>query len=273
MRQRTRVYDIANAGAQHRYTIVTDYGPLLVHNCVLGLGFHMGGLKFGAEVAKGANGAPPITFTRDDLHKLGIDPQPFLANPKNVERIAAIPSRLSMADRLVHFTVANYIVDVYRSKNSRIAANWKFMGKIIEMMLGGVTGEFGRGGLLRLVEGGIQLPSGMVMHYHGLRKTEDGYVYLAKRGNVARLHGGVLTENWVQACCRIVVSDAMRTLHKEGLKIVSMEHDAIIGLAPTEEAPYWSQRLLQAIATPPDWAQGLPLDAEGGFGMTLAETK
>ena len=149
---------------------------------VLGLGFHMGGLKFGAEVAKGANGAPPITFARDDLHKLQIDPRPFLANPKNVERIAAIPSRLPMSERLIHFAVANYIVEVYRGKNAKIAANWKFMGKIIEMMAAGGRGEFGRGGLLKLVEGGIQLPSGMVMHYHGLRKTEDGYVYLAKRG-------------------------------------------------------------------------------------------
>jgi hypothetical protein len=65
----------------------------------------------------------------------------------------------------------------------------------------------------------------------------------------------------------------MLALHKEGLKIVSMEHDAVIGVAPEEEAPYWSQRLLQAIATPPAWAPGLPLDAEGGFGLTLAETK
>lgn len=240
---------------------------------VLGLGYHMGGLKFGAEVAKGANGAPPIVFTRDDLHKLRIDPRPFLANPKNVERIAAIPSRLPLSERLIHFAVANYIVDVYRAKNAKIAANWKFMGNIIKRMAAGEQGEFGKGGLLKLVEGGIQLPSGMVMHYHGLRETEDGFVYLAKRGSIARLHGGVLTENWVQACCRIIVSDAMRALHKEGLKIVSMEHDAIIGIAPEEEAPYWSQRLLQAIATPPVWAPGLPLDAEGGFGMTLAETK
>ena len=240
---------------------------------VLGLGFHMGWLKFGAEVLKGANGAPPIQFGRDDLHKLGIDPTPFLANPHNVERIAAVPSRLTMADKLIHFTVAAYVVETYRRKNARIAGNWKFMGEMIKRMASGVTGDFGRGGLLRLVPGGIQLPSGMVMHYHGLRETEDGFVYLAKRGKIARLHGGVLTENWVQACCRIIVSDAMRDLHREGLKIVSMEHDAIIGIARAEEAPYWSQRLLQAIATPPAWAPDIPLAAEGGFGMTLAETK
>ena len=53
-----------------------------------------------------------------------------------------------MSDRLIHFTVANYIVES-TPRTSRIAANWKFMGKIIGMMLDGVQGEFGRDGLLR----------------------------------------------------------------------------------------------------------------------------
>jgi hypothetical protein len=66
----------------------------------------------------------------------------------------------------------------------------------------------------------------------------------------------------------------MLQLRREGLKrIVSMEHDAIIGMAPAAEAPYWSARLLELIATTPSWAAGLPLAAEGGFGETLGATK
>lgn len=241
---------------------------------VLGLGYQMGWLRFGAEVLKGANGAPPIKFTRDDLNALGIDPRPFLANPKNVERIEATPSRLPMSERLIHFTVAHYVVDIYRKKNARIAANWKFMAKVIDLMAQGYRGHLGKNGSIELVENGIRLPSGMVMHYHGLRKNDaNEYVYLAKRGQIAKLHGGVLTENWTQAATRIIVADAMRRLHKDGLKIVSSEHDAVIGCCPAVDAPYWSQRLLQEIATPPSWAPDIPLAAEGGFGATLAETK
>jgi DNA polymerase len=247
---------------------------------ILGLGFNMGDLKFGAEMLKGANGGAPVQFREEDIHKLGIDPTPFLANPRNIERIREVPSRLGLAEKLIHYTVANYIVKVYRTKNDQIVKNWGFMKHVIELMAQGYTGFVGKNDILELVKDGIRLPSGLVMHYRELRlsKDEDGrgesYSYLAKRGGRSRLYGGLLTENVVQALCRVIISDAMRKLKHEGLKrIVSMEHDAIIGMAPEEEAPYWSARLLELIATAPEWAAGLPLAAEGGFGRTLGETK
>lgn len=33
------VYDLANAGSRKRFTIITDYGPMLVHNCELAFGY------------------------------------------------------------------------------------------------------------------------------------------------------------------------------------------------------------------------------------------
>lgn len=242
---------------------------------ILGLGYQMGHLKFGSEMLKGANGGAPVQFTQADLHKLGIDPTPYLANPMNVERIRELPSRLTLPEKLIHYTVANYIVNVYRAKNANIKANWKFMQHVIDLMAKGHTGPVGKDGLLVLVKDGILLPSGLVMHYRELRQNEEGeYSYLAKRGQRSKLYGGLLTENWTQASCRIIVSDAMVKLKREGLPhIVSMEHDAIIGLAPEADAPYWSARLLELIATAPSWAPGLPLAAEGGFGTRLADTK
>jgi hypothetical protein len=37
-KQNSLVYDLANCGRRRRFTIVTDYGPILVHNCGFGLG-------------------------------------------------------------------------------------------------------------------------------------------------------------------------------------------------------------------------------------------
>lgn len=283
-RRRSLVYDLVNAGPLNRYTILAAGAPIIVHNCILGLGYNMGYLKFGGEMLRGANGGAPVQFVEEDLHKLHIDPTAFLANPKNVERILEVPGRLPPAAKLIHYTVANYIVDVYRTKNDKIKANWGAMKEVIDLMHQGYRGPVGKNGIIELVEDGILLPSGLVMHYRELKWETDengrngSYSYLAKRGQRSRLYGGMLTENLTQALCRIIVSDAMVQLRKEGLRgdlkrITTMEHDAIIGVAPAAEAPYWSARLLELIATAPSWAAGLPLAAEGGFGETLGDTK
>lgn len=243
---------------------------------ILGLGYQMGYLKFGGEMLRGANGGAPVQFKEEDLHKLHIDPTAFLANPKNVQRILEVPGRLAPAEKLIHYTVANYIVNVYRSKNDKIKANWDFMGEVIKLMLQGYRGPVGKNDIIQIVEDGILLPSGLVMHYRELRYDADtkSYSYLAKRGERSKIYGGLMTENLTQALCRIIVSDAMLQLRREGVPaITSMEHDAIIGAAKSAEAPYWSARLLELIATAPSWAPGLPLAAEGGFGETLGDTK
>lgn len=48
-KKRMRVYDLSYAGPRNRYTILTDKGPLLAHNCNFGLG--------------GLMGAPKLVFT------------------------------------------------------------------------------------------------------------------------------------------------------------------------------------------------------------------
>jgi len=46
------VYDIVNAGPRHRFTVITDDGPVLVSNCILGLGYGMGAPKLKATFRK-----------------------------------------------------------------------------------------------------------------------------------------------------------------------------------------------------------------------------
>jgi len=48
------VYDIASVGTKNRFTILTNSGPIIVHNCVLGLQYQVGGAKLQATVRAGS---------------------------------------------------------------------------------------------------------------------------------------------------------------------------------------------------------------------------
>lgn len=51
----SHVYDILDCGPRNRFTILTNKGPMIVHNCHLGLGFGAGGVTF-KTVAKRMGG-------------------------------------------------------------------------------------------------------------------------------------------------------------------------------------------------------------------------
>jgi DNA polymerase len=250
--------------------------------CVLGLGYRMGWLKLGGELLMGRGGAPKVQFTRDYLDRLHIDPTPFLSRPNNIKQIEAMPSRLNLADRMIHCAVTNHFVQTYRRKMDKIAANWEYWDEVIKWMFNKqyIGCKVGHKGLLTLVEDGLQMPNGLVLRYQHIHYSEEnGYSFLSDRGR-KKFHGGFLVENYTQALCRVIVSDAMRALTWErkraGLepyRIAQMEHDAITCVVPEGQAQTCLNDLMKAISTAPAWAAGLPLAAEGGIGLTMGDAK
>lgn len=63
-KKKSNVYDVLSCGPRNRFTVWTDKGPLIVHNC-LGLGYGMGPDKFQDTLAIGAMG-PPVYLTREE---------------------------------------------------------------------------------------------------------------------------------------------------------------------------------------------------------------
>lgn len=249
--------------------------------CVLGLGYGMGWFKLAQELLKGPLGFRPIQFTREDMVRLGVDPTRFLANPKNIERIREMPSRLNEVDRLVHCAVANHFVEVYRQSNKPIEQLWKLGDRAIERIYNKQTGPMYYLGLLSVHEDGLVLPNGMLLRYPHLENKEGSYSYLSGKNRRTYLYGGIITENIVQACCRIIISDAMLKLryeYFEGIlggrgRIASMSHDEIVAIAPEEHAGECLATMIEIMKKPPAWAPGLPLNAEGGIGDTYGEAK
>lgn len=198
--------------------------------CVLGLGFGMGWKKLQATLAQGALGGPPIDISDE---------------------------------------MARNIVNLYRSKNAKIKALWKTMDRVIGSMIAGAAGEFGS---IKYGKGYIQLPNGLFLQYYGLHgEAEVRYdelviteaTYLTRNGR-AKIYGGLLTENVVQALARCIVADQMLAISKK-YRVVTMTHDEVVAICKKKDADKCLKFMLDTMATPPDWAPGLPLAAEGGY--------
>lgn len=271
-KQKTPTYDLACAGPRSRFTVLTSRGPLIVHNCILGMGYGMGYLKAAGELLKGMLGAPPIQFTMKDMEVLGVDPSAFLNKPKLVEAVNAMPSRLELHDRFIHCIVTKALIDRYRIKYDKITAYWKTMDQVIGAMIAGTEMVFGAHGIMRTGKDCIYMPNGMKLNYRGLERSDSGDATYFNGRERVRLHGPLLTENTTQCLHRILVAGQMLEI-AEVLRVGLMTHDDIVSVVPAEAAPLALDFMTRAMSHVPSWAVGLPLTGEGKIGDSLLEVK
>jgi DNA polymerase I-like protein with 3'-5' exonuclease and polymerase domains len=172
------------------------------------------------------------------------------------------------------------IIKVYRAANPEITSLWKLCSRALEAMLEDKHTDIGRNGLLK-VEGkkGIRLPNGLYMKYPNLRRSVDeetGYselVYDTKKGRTTvpnRIYGGKVVENICQALARIIIGHHLLLVARR-YKVVMTVHDAVGCIAKEGEAEVAMQYIYECMKETPDWAEGLPLDCEGGFGGSYGE--
>jgi len=116
------------------------------------------------------------------------------------------------------------------------------------------------------------LPSGRVLIYQSPKLVKGrfgdqirhlGVDQLSRRWTWLDTYGGKLVENIVQAVARDLLAYSIASVEAAGFKIVLHVHDEIVveEKAKTAEAAY--PLLIDAMLQKPDWAEGLPLGADG----------
>lgn len=204
--------------------------------CVLGLGYGMGPQKLQQTLNQGTMG-PSVDISEDECRR---------------------------------------IVGIYRQKNWKIKAFWKKMDQVITNMTLGIESKEGP---LEVGKGFIRLPNGMFLQYFGLHGTaeitRDDLVmtettYLTRTGRT-KLYGGLLTENVVQALSRIIIAEQMLKVHDAGYRLVTMTHDELVCVVPKKQADKALKEIIAIMSTPPVWAPGLPLAAEGGYDTSYSK--
>ena len=117
------------------------------------------------------------------------------------------------------------------------------------------------------------LPSGRVLCYPFARFDEEGNLTYAKAAwkpaadakewPRARLWVGTAIENCTQATAHDILRSALRQLEAERFATIAHIHDEILVECAEEDAENTARRVHHITTTPPPWAVGLPLAAEG----------
>jgi DNA polymerase len=240
LRRRCVTYDIALAGPRSRFTILTAAGPVVAHNCGYGLG--AGGFQ----------------FMLDDIY-----------------------------DRQIDIEFAQQVVDAYRAASPKVVAFWKRLNDgflhVVRTRNLGARFQLTRNIAMGMTKVGgkeyafIELPSSRRLYYAEPRivlktprwkgaEPREVVEYwgrdLKKGGAWCRVttYGGKLAENVTQAFSRDVIAFGMLNLRDAGFHLNGTVHDELI--AEDEPTPANVKRFHDILVQVPEWAPGLPLEAE-----------
>jgi DNA polymerase I-like protein with 3'-5' exonuclease and polymerase domains len=164
-------------------------------------------------------------------------------------------------------------IGAYRNTYYKIPELWSAGKQTIDAMVKNQTADFGNGVVQVMGEQGILLPNGLYQRYPNLRKvqTEEGwqYVYDNRKGQT-KLYGGKLVENVCQALARCIIVEQMLRIAKKYRPVLTV-HDAIACIAPKEEADEAMAYVMECMSWTPDWARGLPVACEAGYGRSYGD--
>ncbi len=271
-------YDISNAGPRNRFTILTDDGPIIVHNC----GYRLGWASFATQLLTGFLGAPPVRYDKKFMKQLGIgraEVVDFLSARGHEERVARmmeIPHTCTDEELLIHCVCAKEIIDRYRATSQPIVDFWKFLDTMIATVIAVPGAEPFTYKCLTFKPGAIVLPNGLPILYEGIKvkldeKNRPQYTYW--NGKMDKpLHSGIVAENVTSGTARCVIADGMLRVQKR-YPIALTVHDELVTVvadAEVEEAKAW---IKEQMIKDCSYMRGLPLNAEVGAARRYGEAK
>lgn len=275
------VFDVALAGARNRFTILTQRGWLLVHNCG-----YQGGVS-GFQTFAHAYGVRMADHW--DTIQQSIEPAIILKAKKNLNKAWAKKQIEDLQISELEWLASEACKLAWRARHPATVSFWyglqeaaiaaiDFPGSVHQVTrLKLSCREFA--GHLWLQ---ILLPSGnRLCYFHpevirtverdeetGEERVRKSLAYwsLATDEGGPRIwqrtftHGGKLTGNVCQTIARDILAYNMPNIEAAGYDIVATVHDEIVGEAPVSLD---ETRMVELLATNPPWADGLPLAAAG----------
>lgn len=223
------VYDIAHAGPRNRFTILTDSGALVVHNC----GYQGGAgafIKMGGTIAEhlGEDRIQEIVQAWRRAHPAT---KSFWYDMEGAAKMAIRDPGASYSARLITFV----------AKTDQMGTDWLLM-------------RLPSGRSLCYRNASVDRESGQILY--------EGVNQYTRKWSILETYGGKLVENCVQAVARDVFMSGLKRAEAAGYAVCLRVHDELICETP-DEPRFSHEELASLMATNPHWAPMLPLAAAG----------
>jgi DNA polymerase len=166
------------------------------------------------------------------------------------------------------------IVNIYRSSNNHIQQLWRDLQGFLYQL---VNHDYNQSDFVQEYRGmtwhnsKLMMPNGLYLRYAGLHQDQatGEFLYQARSG-YSRIYGGKIVENITQSLARSIVAEQAIKIAQR-YRIALLVHDEVVLVVPEAEADEALAYGINIMSTPPAWAEGLPLGAEGGYDVCYSK--
>lgn len=235
------VYDLYMCGPRNRFTILTEKGPVIVHNCGFGMGvnkFMITCAGYGLDVDEKLAAMAVNGYRK----KYSLVPKLWAAVEEAAVRAISTGGTYTVNDKLTFYMKGNFLVIKLPTGREMHYPNASIVKHNKEFYVHG-----------RKKVSTSWAPSFMTTDLTGRKMIRT------------ELYGGLIVENIVQATARDCLIGAMFKAEKQGYETIFSVHDEIITEVPDSDE-YTHTVLEDIMSQSPKWAPDLPLASEGWTG-------
>lgn len=248
--QMEEVYDIRNAGPNHRFVVRSKVGWLWCHNCGYGVGH---------------------TKYSNTLLRQGIRLHEDLDRHHELARYAHGIYRLAHPNIVAFWMQCQQVIEhMFSLKDT--ADMFSFGGPDGKLFKYGWVWMPSASGDLRVPS--ILLPNGYAIRYPGLdwQRNEKGkteWTYekpLGKNIVKSRIYGSQVVENICQSLAFFMLAWQGANMYRAGIPIVDNIHDSFGAVVPAADADATLAKMEHHMSCVPTWLPGFPVACEGEIG-------
>lgn len=243
--QMEEVYDIRNAGPNHRFVVRSKVGWLWCHNCGYGVGWK----KFS-----------------DTLLRQGVKLAANLDEHAEMAKHAHSVYRMSNASIVTLWDRCQRVIEALA-----VGSSGFFAGPHNDLLEYGLMSVPGASDLVP----SIKMPNGYILRYPNLRaeivegSKRPQFYYDRVKGKATvknKIYSGACAENISQSLAFMLLMWQACRMAEQGIHLHGNIHDSFAAIVPAEQAEQTAAVMTKCMSEVPDWLPGFPVACEAEIG-------